>query len=89
MNITSIQPKYRAIAVLLVQAALVLSVAGKYLYERKTSPRVWVRTAQYDPNLACAAGTWGCELRSTPVACPTTKTTPSTWARGQTHGAGM
>ena len=33
-----------------VQLALVLSVAGKYLYERRTRPRVWVRSAQFDPN---------------------------------------
>jgi len=41
----------RAVVLLVVQMALVLSVAGKYLYERKTSPRVWVRAAQYDPNM--------------------------------------
>ena len=35
----------------LVQLVLVLSVAGKYLYERKTRPRVWTRAAQYDPSL--------------------------------------
>jgi hypothetical protein len=40
-----------AAALLVVQLALVLSIAGKYLYERKTRPRVWVRTAQFDPNL--------------------------------------
>ena len=40
----------RAILLLVVQAALVLSIAGKYLYERKTCPRVWVRAGQYDPN---------------------------------------
>lgn len=42
--------KGRAVALLVVQAVLVLSIAGKYLYERKTCPRVWVRAAQYDPN---------------------------------------
>ena len=42
----------RAVALLAVQAVLVLSIAGKYLYERKVCPRVWVRSAQYDPNLA-------------------------------------
>jgi hypothetical protein len=41
----------RAVALLAVQAVLVLSIAGKYLYERKVCPRVWVRSAQYDPNL--------------------------------------
>jgi hypothetical protein len=41
----------RAIVLLVVQAVLVLSIAGKYLYERKVCPRVWVRAAQYDPNM--------------------------------------
>ena len=41
----------RAVVLLVVQAVLVLSIAGKYLYERKVSPRVWVRAAQYDPNM--------------------------------------
>jgi len=40
-----------AATLLAVQLALVLSIAGKYVYERKTRPRVWVRTAQVDPNL--------------------------------------
>lgn len=40
-----------AALLLVVQLALVLSIAGKYLYERKTRPRVWVRTAQIDPNM--------------------------------------
>jgi hypothetical protein len=34
-----------------VQVVLVLSVAGKYLYERQTSPRVWTRATQFDPSL--------------------------------------
>jgi uncharacterized membrane-anchored protein len=41
----------KAILLAVVQIALVLSIAGKYLYERKTCPRVWVRTAQFDPNM--------------------------------------
>ena len=36
---------------LVVQLVLVLSIAEKYVYERKVCPRVWVRTAQIDPNL--------------------------------------
>jgi hypothetical protein len=40
----------RAVLLLAIQAALVLSIAGKYLYERKTCPRVWVRAAQHNPN---------------------------------------
>ena len=36
---------------LVVQLVLVLSIAAKYVYERKVCPRVWVRTAQIDPDL--------------------------------------
>jgi hypothetical protein len=35
----------------LIQLVLVLSVAGKYLHERETRPRVWTRAAQFDPSL--------------------------------------
>ena len=38
-----------AVLLLCVQLGLVLSVAGKYLYERRTCPRVWARAAQFDP----------------------------------------
>lgn len=41
----------RGIALLVIQLLLVSSIAGKYLYERMTRPRVWARAAQYDPNL--------------------------------------
>ena len=33
------------------QCLLVLSLTGKLLYDRSTCPRVWVKTAQWDPNL--------------------------------------
>jgi hypothetical protein len=41
----------RAIALLVIQCLLVSSIAAKYLYERKTRPRVWVRAQPYDPSL--------------------------------------
>ena len=41
----------RAILLIVIQCLLVSSIAGKYLYERVTCPRVWVKVAQYDPNL--------------------------------------
>lgn len=41
----------RAIALIVVQCLLVSSIAAKYLYGRTTRPRVWVRAAQYDPEL--------------------------------------
>ena len=34
-----------------LECAMVLSLTGKLLYDRNTCPRVWVRTAPYDPNL--------------------------------------
>jgi uncharacterized membrane-anchored protein len=40
-----------SIVLLLIQLALVSSIATKYLYQRSTCPRVWVRTAAYDPEL--------------------------------------
>ena len=41
----------RAGILLIVQLLLVLSVAAKYLYERETRPRIWVRAIPYDPSL--------------------------------------
>jgi hypothetical protein len=40
-----------SVALLLIQLAIVSSVAAKYLYQRWTSPRVWVRTVAIDPQL--------------------------------------
>src|SRR5580658_7458479 len=34
-----------------LQCALVFSLTGKLLYDRATCPRVWVKTAPYDPSL--------------------------------------
>ena len=40
-----------SIALLILQLIIVSTVAAKYLYERVTCPRVWTRTAAYDPSL--------------------------------------
>jgi uncharacterized membrane-anchored protein len=40
-----------SIVLLVIQLALVSSIAAKYLYQRSTCPRVWVRTAAYDPDM--------------------------------------
>ena len=40
-----------SIALLLIQLAIVSSVAAKYLYQRWTCPKVWTRAAAYDPEL--------------------------------------
>lgn len=34
-----------------LQVAIVTSLGGKLLYDRATRPRVWVRTAPFDPDL--------------------------------------
>jgi uncharacterized membrane-anchored protein len=40
-----------SIVLLLIQLALVSSIAAKYLYQRRNCPRVWTRTAAYDPEM--------------------------------------
>jgi hypothetical protein len=40
-----------SVALLLVQLAIVSSIAAKYLYQRMSCPRVWTRTVAYDPQL--------------------------------------
>ena len=40
-----------SVALLVIQLALVCSVAAKYLYQRWSCPRVWTRTVAYDPEL--------------------------------------
>jgi hypothetical protein len=40
-----------SVALLLIQLVLVSSIAAKYLYQRSTCPRVWTRTAAYDPQM--------------------------------------
>jgi hypothetical protein len=42
---------YRGLAVALIHSAIVLSVAGKYAFDRDRLPRVWAKTAPVDPNL--------------------------------------
>ena len=39
-----------ALILLAVQLFFVLSVAGKYLYERETCPRIWARATEIDPD---------------------------------------
>ena len=44
------KPRYRGIALAVLQCLLVLSVAGKYAWDREHLPRAWVKTAPVDPN---------------------------------------
>lgn len=40
-----------SIVLLVIQLALVSSIAAKYFYQRSTCPRAWTRAAAYDPNM--------------------------------------
>ena len=40
-----------SVVLMLFQLALVSSIAAKYLYRRRSCPRVWTRTAAFDPEL--------------------------------------
>jgi uncharacterized membrane-anchored protein len=40
-----------SIVLLVIQLALVSSIAAKYLYQRHSCPRVWTRAAAYDPEM--------------------------------------
>lgn len=40
-----------SLTVLVVQVAIVSTVAAKYLYQRHACPRVWTRAAAFDPEL--------------------------------------
>jgi hypothetical protein len=40
-----------SVALLVIQLAIVGSIAGKYFYERWKCPHVWTRAAMYDPEL--------------------------------------
>jgi len=41
----------KGLAVALLQLVIVGSLAAKFAHDRATCPRVWVRTAYYDPDL--------------------------------------
>jgi hypothetical protein len=45
------KPIYRGLAVAALQCMIVLSVAAKYSWDRERLPRVWAKSAPYDPNL--------------------------------------
>lgn len=64
----------KGLLVLVMQIVLVLSVAGKYAWERHTCPRVWTPAAQFDPQqpirgryLALNLRANACDLPQTPL----------------------
>jgi hypothetical protein len=42
---------YRGLLVAFLQCVIVLSLAGKYAWDRERLPRVWVNVTPVDPNL--------------------------------------
>jgi uncharacterized membrane-anchored protein len=51
MKLAKISFSGTSIVLLLIQLALVSSIAAKYLYQRRSCPRVWVQAAAYDPEM--------------------------------------
>jgi hypothetical protein len=51
MKLAGINVSAKSIALLIIQLALVSSIATKYLYQRSSCPHVWTRTVAYDPEL--------------------------------------
>jgi len=51
MKIARMNVSDASVALLVIQLAIVSSVAGKYLYQRWTCPRAWTKTIAYDPEL--------------------------------------
>jgi hypothetical protein len=45
------KPLYRGIAVAVLHCLIVLTLAGKYAWDREHLPSVWARTVPFDPNL--------------------------------------
>jgi hypothetical protein len=51
MKLGRIKLSGASVALLVIQLAIVCTVAAKYLYQRSSCPRVWTRAAAYDPHL--------------------------------------
>jgi hypothetical protein len=51
MKLSSVSIAGKSIALLLIQLAIVSSIAAMYLYQRWTCPKVWVRASAYDPEM--------------------------------------
>ena len=60
------KPLYKGIIVAVLHIALVGSLGAKLLYDRATRPRVWARTANYDPDLPIRGRYVSLRLQVTP-----------------------
>lgn len=57
---------YRGVAILVAHCALVLSVAGKYAWDRDRLPRAWANATPVDPDLPIRGRYLTLQLRAEP-----------------------
>ncbi|MGA2251293.1 hypothetical protein [Terracidiphilus sp.] len=72
MRIGSVRLSAVSVVVLVIQLVIVSLIAARYLYQRATCPRVWTRSAVYDPELIMRGRYLG--LRLTVDGCGAAKT---------------
>lgn len=70
------KPLYKGIVLAVLQVALVATLGAKLLHDRATRPRVWARTANYDPDLPIRGRYVSLRVEVTPVG----------WDVGQSFG---
>jgi uncharacterized membrane-anchored protein len=51
MKVGRVSISAASVLLLVIQMAIISTIAGKYLYQRWRCPRVWVRSMAYDPDL--------------------------------------
>jgi hypothetical protein len=61
------KPAYRGIAIAVVHCVLVLTVAGKYAWDRDRLPRAWANATPIDPNLPIRGRYVTLQLRVVPA----------------------
>lgn len=80
------KPVQRGIALGVLQCLLVLSVAGKYAWDRERLPRAWTKTAPIDPNLPIRGRYVSLRLEAAfpdaPGVAPVTQSYPVTLSAG-------
>jgi hypothetical protein len=61
---------WKGLAVALIHIVIVSSLGAKMLYDRRTRPRVWARTAPYDPDLPIRGRYLSLQVEVHPVDIP-------------------
>jgi hypothetical protein len=76
------RPAYRGIAITVLHCFLVLTVAGKYAWDRDRLPRAWANATPIDPNLPIRGRYVTLQLRVEPVDASTSWSTARLTAEG-------